>query len=83
MITGIELLDAQKRPYNPASFSHVYELTTKKEENDKGKWHGLEIEVAEQVTDANLYAKAKEFSKLANAGEVKTTEPVAETKEGC
>ena len=75
LIQGIELGDANGRPYNPASFSHVYKVTTTREKNDKGTWHGLVIELDSTVKDMDLYMKAKAFHQSVASGEVKTQEP--------
>lgn len=78
LIQGIEL-PAKKEGapgFNPPSFSHVYKLITVKEKNDKGSWHGIEIELAYKVTEVHLYHKAKEFCEQVNAGIVQTAEPI-------
>lgn len=75
-IQGIELRTPEGKPFNPPSFSHVYKLKAVKEENSKGSWWGLDIELVEPVQDAETYARAKEFNKQVAAGEVKVQEPV-------
>lgn len=81
-IQGIELPGPNGKPYNPASYSHVYKVTTLKEENDQGSWFGVTIDVVGPVTDAELYAKAKAFNKQVTAGMVVVSEPpAAETSE--
>lgn len=75
-IQGIELRTPEGKPFNPPSFSHVYKLKAVKEENSKGSWWGLDIELVEPVQDAEIYARAKEFNKQVAAGEVKVQEPV-------
>lgn len=78
LIQGIELRTPQGKAFTPPSFSHVYKLTGVKEENSKGSWWGMNVEVVEPVSDQELYLKAREFSKQVAAGEVKVSEPVAE-----
>lgn len=77
-IQGIELRTPEGKPFNPPSFSHVYKLKAVKEENSKGSWWGLEIELVEPVSDPELYGRAKEFNKQVAAGEVRAQEPVGD-----
>lgn len=79
-IQSIELKDAQGRSFNPPSFSHVYRLTTVKEENEKGAWHGVEVNLVGPVTEAEAYGKAKAFHKSVTAGDVEVAPPVPETE---
>lgn len=77
-IQDIELRDANGKAFNPPSFSHIYRLKTVKEENSKGNWMGVVIELVGMVEDAELYARAKDFHKQVVAGNVEIAEPVAE-----
>lgn len=74
-IQGIELRTAQGKPFNPPSFSHVYKLSAVKEENSKGSWWGIEIDLVEPVSDAELYQKAKQFHNSVAAGDVEVAPP--------
>jgi len=74
-IQSIELKDAKGAIYNPPSFSHIYECTTANEENDKGKWKGVVINLIGPVQDAGLYASAKHFHGLIVAGKIETAAP--------
>ena len=47
----------------PASYSHMYHLSTVPEKNSKGSWFGWRIELVGQVEDITLYRAAKEFAK--------------------
>ncbi len=76
LINGIELKDGKGKSFTPPSFSHIYKLTTVKEENNKGKWHGLVVELVGMVEDPSIYEKAKEFNKNINAGLVEVSQPV-------
>lgn len=82
LIQGIELRTPEGKAFTPPSFSHMYRLTGVKEENSKGSWWGINVENAGQVADAQLYAKARDFSKQVAAGEVKVSEPVADSDTG-
>ncbi|TXH50790.1 MAG: hypothetical protein E6Q97_19655 [Desulfurellales bacterium] len=77
-IQGIELRTPEGKAFNPPSFSHVYKLKAVKEENSKGSWWGVDVELVEPVSDAELYLRAKEFNKQVAAGEVKVQEPVSD-----
>ena len=79
LIQGVEMKRADGSTFNPPSFSHVYKLTTVKEENAKGKWQGLAIEGVGPVTEAEVYAKAKKFNADVVAGAVEVSPPPAET----
>lgn len=57
--------------FTPPMFSQVYRLTIQGESNDKGKWHGWEIERVGQVEDAGVYEMAKQFANSIGAGDVK------------
>ncbi len=78
VIKGIELKDASGRLYNPASFSHMYELSTVKEDNSEGSWHGVEAKLVGPVQDPQLYAAAKAFHDSIAAGHVETAQPTPE-----
>lgn len=75
-IQGIEMRDTQGNPFTPPSFSHIYRLKSAKEENAKGAWWGITVDVVGPVEDAELYAKAKEFYKSVAAGAVEVAQPV-------
>jgi len=81
MINGLELKKG-KQSFTPPSFSHIYEFSTVKEENEKGKWFGIEMELVGPVEDASLYAKGRAFNEQVLAGEVKVSDPVPETSNG-
>lgn len=75
-IQGIELRDQKTgRSFNPPSFSHIYHATTVKEENNQGKWHGINFDLNTIVDDPELYAKARAFYQSVTAGEVQVNPP--------
>lgn len=57
--------------FTPPMFSQVYNLTIQGESNDKGKWHGWEIERLGNVEDSGVYEMAKQFAASIGAGDVK------------
>lgn len=76
LIQGIEVKAPNGKTFTPPSFSHIYKLTTVKEKNSKGEWWGLEVSIVEQVSDPEVYAKAKAFHGSVVAGEVEVAPPV-------
>lgn len=78
LISGIEMHKADGSSFTPPSFSHVYKLSSVKEENDKGKWHGVQVEIVGPVASAEVYAKAKQFSQDVTAGAVEVSPPPSE-----
>lgn len=75
-------MQGKNGPFTPASYSHVYKLTTLSEENSKGSWHGWEIALEGQVQDVGFYHMAKEFEKSINAGEVTVKHTDGEEERG-
>jgi len=56
--------------YTPPMFSQQYRLTVASESNDRGKWHGWEIERIGSVEDIGTYRSAKSFAESIQAGQV-------------
>lgn len=81
LIQGIEMRTPQGKPFNPPSFSHVYRLTSKKEENQQGSWWGVEIELSGPVQDAEVYAKAKAFHHSVATGDIEVAMPQQDVEE--
>lgn len=75
LILGIELRNAAGKAFTPPSFSHIYKLTTIKEENAKGAWHGVVVSLVGQVEDPELYTKAKAFYSSVMAGQIEVAQP--------
>lgn len=63
-------MQGKNGPFTPPRFSHVYHLKTIQEENSKGSWHGWEMSLDGPITDAALYARAKQFAESITAGDV-------------
>ena len=70
MMSGIKL-KGKNGLYTPASFSHIYNLKTVQQSNDKGTWFGWEVSKVGPIQDAALYQKAKSFSESVSTGDVK------------
>ena len=56
--------------FTPASFSHIYNLKTVQQSNDKGTWFGWEISKVGQVQDEAVYQQARSFSESVSKGDV-------------
>jgi hypothetical protein len=64
-------LDGKNGKFTPPMYSQMYRLTVVTESNDRGKWHGWEIERVGTIEDQGLYGAAKGFAESINAGQVK------------
>ena len=64
------MTNAKGMSFQPPRFSHVYKLSTSSEKNDKGSWHGWNVELDGVVEDANVYRAAKSFHESIRGGEV-------------
>lgn len=66
---------ASGKMINPASYSHIYKVSTTRKENSKGVWWVPEIEIVERIVDRELYLKAKAFHKSVSEDEVVISDP--------
>ena len=66
--------------FTPAMYSHVYNLKTVQQSNDKGTWFGWSIEKGGPVQDKDLYEAAKSFASSVNKGDVTAKHGGDETK---
>ena len=66
--------------FTPAMYSHVYNLKTVQQSNDKGTWFGWSIEKVGPVQDKGLYEQAKSFAVSANKGDVTAKHGEEDTK---
>jgi hypothetical protein len=64
-------LEGKDGLFTPASYSHVYNLKTVEQSNDKGTWFGWTVNKVGPVQDKTLYVSAKQFAESCRAGEVK------------
>jgi len=81
MMMGLKVPSSDGKMVTPASFSHMYKLKTIAEKNDKGSWHGWDINIVGPVTESNLYQMAKVFSNSVRSNEVKVSPPAKEDNE--
>ena len=70
MMAGIRL-KGKNGLFTPASFCHIYRLTTTQQSNDKGTWFGWEVSKVGPIEDAALYQQAKAFAENVSKGDVK------------
>lgn len=75
-IQNIIMKDVNGKSFNPPSFSHIYKLHCVREENDKGSWYSLDIDVDGPVADAELYAAARSFHSQVASGKVESAAPI-------
>ena len=57
--------------FTPAMCSHVYNLKTVQQSNDKGTWFGWGVEKVGPVQDKAMYESAKSFADSVSTGDVK------------
>ena len=70
MMNSIKL-QGKNGMFTPASYSHVYNLSTVQQSNDKGTWCGWNVTKVGPVQDKLLYVAAKQFAGKVNAMPVK------------
>jgi hypothetical protein len=63
-------LQGKNGMFTPASFSHLYQLKTVQQSNDKGTWFGWEVSKIGPIQDANTYQQARSFSESISKGDV-------------
>jgi hypothetical protein len=61
MMNSIKLKGANGL-FTPASYSHVYNLSSVQQSNDKGTWFGWNVQKIGPVQDKSLYEAAKQFA---------------------
>ena len=71
MMNSIKLKGANGH-FTPQPYSHIYNLKTVPQSNDKGTWFGWNISKVGPVQDKELYAQAKSFKESISKGDVQT-----------
>ena len=66
--------------FTPAAYSHVYNLKTVQQSNDKGTWFGWNVSLVGPVQDKNMYEAAKQFASSVSTGAVEEKHGEGETK---
>ena len=72
MMNSIKLKGANGH-YTPPSYSHIYNLKTVAQSNDKGTWFGWNISKVGPVQDKEIYTQAKSFAESISKGDVQTS----------
>jgi hypothetical protein len=74
-IQGIQMKKADGSLFTPPSWSHIYKVRAVLEQNDQGKWYGVEFDMHGPVDDPQLYAAGKAFYEQVSAGKIKIGDP--------
>ena len=77
MMNSIKL-QGKNGMFTPAAYSHVYNLSTVQQSNDKGTWFGWNVQKIGPVQDKGLYEAAKQFA--SSVGNVQVKHGEGETK---
>jgi hypothetical protein len=64
-------LEGKNGLFTPAAYSHVYNLKTVEQSNDKGTWFGWNVTKVGPVQNKALYESAKSFAESVSTGDVK------------
>ena len=70
MMNSIKL-QGKNGMFTPAAYSHVYNLSTVQQSNDKGTWFGWNVQKVGPIQDKNLYEAAKQFASSVGNVQVK------------
>ena len=66
--------------FTPAAYSHVYNLKTVQQSNDKGTWFGWSVSKVGPVQDKNVYEAAKQFASSVSSGAVEAKHGGSDTE---
>lgn len=61
MMDNISMKGSDGNTFTPPIFSHVYNLSTVQQSNDKGTWFGWSVKKVGPITDKSVYENCKEF----------------------
>ncbi len=64
----------------PAAYSHIYNLKTVQQSNDKGTWFGWAVEKVGPVQDKDTYDAARAFASSISSGMVEAKHGASETE---
>ena len=79
MMASIKL-EGKNGLFTPAAYSHVYNLKTVEQSNDKGTWFGWNVTKVGPVQNKALYESAKSFAESVSTGDVKAKHGKDSTK---
>ena len=63
-------LQGKNGMFTPASFSHLYQLKTVQQSNEKGTWFGWEVSKNGPVEDEGMYQQAKNLAESVSKGDI-------------
>ena len=78
IMAGIRITGKDGNSFVPASYSHMYSLSSSPEKNNKGSWYGWRIDLVGRLEDLNAYNQAKAFAQSVSTeiGQVAKVEEV-------
>ena len=79
MMMGIKM-QGKSGLLTPPTYSHIYNLKTVQQSNDKGTWFGWDVAKVGPVQDKSVYDIAKNFAERVGKGEVQAKHGTEETK---
>tara|TARA_E500000318_G_scaffold109891_2_gene123949 strand:- start:813 stop:1583 length:771 start_codon:yes stop_codon:yes gene_type:complete len=79
MMMGIKM-QGKSGLFTPPTYSHIYNLKTVQQSNDKGTWFGWDVAKVGPVQDKSVYDIAKNFADRVGKGEVQAKHGTEETK---
>ena len=79
MMMGIKM-QGKSGLFTPPTYSHIYNLKTVQQSNDKGTWFGWDVAKVGPVQDKAVYDIAKNFADRVGKGEVQAKHGTEETK---
>ena len=79
MMMGIKM-QGKSGLFTPPTYSHIYNLKTVQQSNDKGTWFGWDVAKVGPVQDKAVYDIAKNFAVRVGKGEVQAKHGTEETK---
>ena len=79
MMMGIKM-QGKSGLFTPPTYSHIYNLKTVQQSNDKGTWFGWDVSKVGPVQDKSVYDIAKNFADRVGKGEVQAKHGTEETK---
>jgi len=79
MMMGIKM-QGKSGLFTPPTYSHIYNLKTVQQSNDKGTWFGWDVAKVGPVQDKSVYDIAKNFAERVGKGEIQAKHGTEETK---
>ena len=79
MMMGIKM-QGKSGLFTPPTYSHIYNLKTVQQSNDKGTWFGWDVAKVGPVQDKSVYDIAKNFAERVGKGEIEAKHGTEETK---